>query len=96
MPKSPSPTVPRRQFTQSMDPITQTAATNEASDIAARSWPSSPWNAPAANQQQPDHSKETQVASLAVDGSDWFDGVKSALALVGLAAVALQLMRLVK
>jgi hypothetical protein len=78
------------------DQITQTAATTETNDNSSASWPSSPWNAPAAHQQQSNHFKETHVASLAVDGSDWFDGVKSALALVGLAAVALQLMRLVK
>ena len=36
------------------------------------------------------------VAWNEVASGDWFDGVKSALALVGLAAVALQLIRLVK
>lgn len=62
--------------------------------------PSSPWNPMAPVQQNPqlsDRSAETEIAaSEAASGGDWFDGIKSALALVGLAAVAMQLIRLAK
>lgn len=63
--------------------------------------PSSPWNPitpvsqsgmPAIGQQA-----EASVSQFeAAPSGDWFDGVKSALALVGLAAVALQLIRLAR
>ncbi len=64
------------------------------------SWPSSAWNAPGT--KPPATERETSE-SVALDdaagreaGGDWYNGVKSALALVGLAAVALQLIRIVK
>jgi hypothetical protein len=60
------------------------------------SWPSSPWNAPIAKKPPP-----VQVANQPVQWNDvaqsrWYDGAKSVLAIVGLAAVALQLIRFVK
>jgi S1-C subfamily serine protease len=71
--------------------VTQTASTNGNPNQAA-SWPSSPWNAPPANGQATIQPVVPETGSA----GDWYDGMKSALALVGLAAVALQLMRIVK
>jgi len=62
--------------------------------------PSSPWNPISASQPgspSVDQPAKTAIAAHeAAPGDDWFDGIKSALALVGLAVVALQLIRLAK
>ena len=71
--------------------VTQTASTGTNPNQTA-SWPSSPWRA------SPAHGQATSQPVSPEEGSagDWYDVMKSALALVGLAAVALQLMRIVK
>jgi hypothetical protein len=58
--------------------------------------PSSPWR-PAPSQTHTEPAASTEVAALDQPASgDWFERIKSALALVGLVAVALQLIRLAK
>ncbi len=67
-----------------------------------QAWPSSPWNPSLTKtssiaEAPPTNRPTTEpVAWNDVAETDWYDGAKSVLALVGLAAVALQLMRLVK
>jgi hypothetical protein len=61
------------------------------------SWPSSPWvAAQAAKPPAAEQATDDPISWHDVAGSRWFDGMKSALALVGLVAVALQLVRIVK
>jgi serine protease Do len=75
------------------------ASTTRAQESAATvpDWPSTPWNPAIKSDKLQKPGDHQQVAAIDVAGSgDWYDGIKSALALVGLAAVALQLMRLVK
>jgi len=73
-----------------------TPAPDDAKQDQLASWPSSPWNPPASNAPSDEHATTEPVAWNDVAGTNWFDGVKSVLALVGLAAVALQLIRIVK
>ena len=69
---------------------------DDAKQTALASWPSSPWNPPTASAPSADHATTEAVAWNDVAGTNWFDGAKSVLAIVGLAAVALQLIRIVK
>ena len=87
-----------------LNPDGLVASTTRDSDNAndPHTWPSSPWNpspamSPTAAGTPPtDQPTAEPVAWNDVAETDWFDSAKSVLALVGLAAVALQLMRLVK
>jgi serine protease Do len=77
-----------------------TRAPQTSSD--SHDWPSSPWNpslaqtSPIADAPPTDRPATEPVAWNDVAETDWYDSAKTVLALVGLAAVALQLMRLVK
>jgi Trypsin-like peptidase domain len=82
------------------------AATHDDNWTAAAKWPNTPW-APAslasAASQRPLTSTSNQrppannrFSWQDIADSRWFDGAKSALAVVGMLAVALQLMRVVK
>lgn len=70
----------------------QIAQSASAGANQTASWPSSPWRAPPANGQATSQPVSPEEGSA----GDWYDRMKTALALVGLAAVALQLMRIVK
>jgi hypothetical protein len=59
-------------------------------------WPSSPWNAPAIKSGGKDMAKNQQPIHSEHPDTRWFDGAKSVLAMVGVIAVALQLIRLAK
>lgn len=81
--------------------IRRTASTETNPAEPPDNRPSSPWSPSAMFAQSIPKSEEqsTESSIAAVDpapSGDWFDGIKSALALVGLAAVALQLIRLAK
>jgi hypothetical protein len=58
--------------------------------------PSSPWSPPSTPSSATDRPTTEPVAWNDVASTDWYDGAKSILAVVGLAALALQLMRIVK
>jgi hypothetical protein len=81
-------------------------AANSENSASAAKWPSTPW-APAtlasSGSKLPCNKSSAQRPSASdrfswhdVAESRWFDGAKSALAVVGMIAVALQLMRVVK
>ena len=78
------------------DKIHETASTTPAVSNGAASWPSSPWNAPAQESQVAKAASNQPLETSDDNSGQWFEGIKSAFALVGLAAVSLQLMRLVK
>jgi hypothetical protein len=76
--------------------IHRTASTEAKPTTVPEDRPSSPWS-PAPSKTRSEPAASTEVAALGQSATgDWFDGIKSALALVGLVAVALQLIRLAK
>lgn len=78
------------------DGLVASAARAPETASASLQWPSSPWHAPT-NQQSPTQQPASEtVAWNAPADTDWYDHAKSLLALVGIAAVALQLIRIVK
>jgi len=73
------------------------SATSEAHNAShPHAPPSSPWSPPPTPSSNADRPTTEPVAWNDVAGTDWYNSAKSILALVGLAAVALQLMRLAK
>ena len=68
----------------------------QASANQQNGWPSSAWSPPSKKHPATAGSAQEQVAANELPSGDWFDSLKTALAMVGLAAVALQLMRLAK
>ncbi len=78
--------------------VHQTATLTDETSNPSNLWPSTPWQAPkeTASQTQNAVTHQQHADEHISSGSDWYDGVKSVLALVGLAVVALQLMRLIK
>lgn len=77
--------------------FTRTASLAENAENPSDPWPSSPWQVPA-NNDSPARSaaQKPAVEQQVTSATDWFDHARSALALLGLAAVALQFIRLVK
>jgi len=84
--------------------VRETASSNIAA--ARRDWPSSPWS-PAARQNGATHSqsdgraisavsKQAQLSWGELSGSGWYEPLKSLLAVVGLAAIALRLVKVVR
>ncbi len=72
-------------------------ASMEANPVAVpEDRPSSPWNPAPAREPQSAATPAVAAIEPVTASGEWFDGIKSALALVGLAAVALQLIRLAK
>jgi hypothetical protein len=83
---------------QTIDGLIAKSTHETGSVVETVTWPSSPWSASTADAQQvtPTSAPVQPVAQIEPSSGHWYDGMKSALALVGLAAVAIQLMRLVK
>jgi len=87
-------------------PEVHSADESEAEKFARyTTWPSSPWKASDNSGHAPHAassaaiargSSDTPVAWHDADGNPWFDRIKSTLAVVGMLAIALQLVRLVK
>jgi S1-C subfamily serine protease len=85
---------------RAVDPDTNdglvTSVTRETGAITKTTdWPSSPWNASVAKSNESKTSESAQT-EIATNGTPWFDHTKSILAMVGVIAVALQLIRLAK